>query len=231
MSKEERYFNFPIQLLEGFMQDSHTVLNNIFDYAIYTHTLRYTHDNEINVQVSSACKFFGVTAGNAIKSYHNGEMLYSSIEPNSPMVGINKDMFFDYYKDDKNEFHKVCLLGFLALRSIIQDKRYIKITNNYLWARMDGKAKSIKSIDELSAEIRKYANNYQTRKIKEALSNDWYLRTYSYYTRGFYVSFKLSMEELVLIAETNRASYKNKKRKQEEKEAREKAIKQLSAPP
>jgi hypothetical protein len=35
--------------------------------------------------------------------------------------------------------------------------------NNYWLARIDGKAKTINDIKDLSKEIRKYANEYQTK--------------------------------------------------------------------
>ncbi len=41
MKKNERYFNFPIRLLGGFLENDREVLDNIFDYALYFHSVTY----------------------------------------------------------------------------------------------------------------------------------------------------------------------------------------------
>ena len=91
---------------------------------------------------------------------------------------------------------------------------------------MDGKSKSCE-FDNLTKEIRKYANEYQTKKIKYELRDGWKLIHYSRYTRGFYVSFKLTLQELVYEAEKRRKSFRQKKQKEVEKEALKRALKRL----
>ncbi|MDP2888953.1 MAG: hypothetical protein Q8P34_08305, partial [Bacteroidota bacterium] len=93
-----------------------------------------------------------------------------------------------------------------------------KTNNLYLWARMSGNSKSIKDISELSEAVKKYANEYQTVKLKTALRDSWGLVTYSRYTRGFYVSFTLDLPALVMEAEKRRKSTKEKQYRQHEKE-------------
>jgi len=72
-------------------------------------------------------------------------------------------------------------------------------------------------VDKLPSIIQKYANEYQTVKIKNELRS-WGLVTYSRYTRGFYVSFILDLNALVIAAEGKRKSTKEKQYKQHEKE-------------
>ncbi len=226
MSKEPKYFNFPIVLLEGFLVDDKRVLKNIFDYALYAHTLDYEFGDEEQM-MSDAQEYFGVTCGNKNRTYENGENLYNSIPEKTPMVGINKDRWFDYYKNDKPEFDKVSLLGFLAIKSILQNKAYCKIDNKFWLSRMDGKAKSIKDNSELSKELLIYANEYQTKKIKSELIDNWGLVHYSRYTRGFYVSYNLNINDLVFEAEKRRKSTKEKQRKEAEQLALKKALERL----
>jgi hypothetical protein len=145
------------------------------------------------------------------------------------MVGINRDAFFDFYKSYKDEFERACLLAFLALKSIVGNKAYIKLDNLYLLSRMDGKPRATSSIAELSNEVSKYANDYQMRKIKFELSQSWGLTTYSRYTRGFYVSFTLSLEELVFEAEKRRKSLKEKQARQRECNAVQAALNRLNS--
>lgn len=222
---DKRYFNSPIQLLDGFMIDTPAVLQNILDYSLYALTLNYQHGDELE-KMKSAKNFLGINGGNDSQSYDNGEILYDSIPENSPKVGLNIDIYFDYRKNDKTEYEKICLLGFLAIKSILQSKPYCKITNKYWLSRMDGNPKSCE-IEELSESIKKYANEYQTKKIKHELRDNWNLITYSRYTRGFYVSFKLPLDKLILEAEKRRKSVRQKQYRNEEKEALEKAFREI----
>jgi hypothetical protein len=226
MEKDVRYFNFPIELLSDFLNDGSKVLNNISDYALYSHSLNMEYGDELECMKASQI-FFKITCSNIEKSLNNGKQLFDSIRPNSPMVGINLTIFWDYYKNDKSEFDKACLLAFLAIKSILNKKPYCKIDNRFLLARMDGKAKSC-DFDSLSSSIYKYANEYQTKKIKYQLSEYWNLITYSRYTRGFYVSFSLSLDELVYEAEKRRKSVKEKQKRQLQNEAVKNALIRLN---
>ncbi len=217
MANDIRYFNFPIQLLEGFLTDQLKVLNNICDYAIYDHCLKLEHGTEIQ-RITASAEYFNVTLGSVQRTLKDGKALHNSIDEKSPKVGINLTIFWDYFKNEKTEFDNVCLLAFLAIKSIVQKKTYCKVDNRFLLARMDGKAKSC-DFEQLSSEIFKYANEYQTKKIKTALRNGWSLTTYSRYTRGFYVSFSMTLESLIYEAEKRRQSTKEKQYKIAEKEA------------
>lgn len=225
MSRNERYFNFPIMLLEDFLADHKDVLNNISDYAIYEHSRELEHGTPLQ-KIKSSASFFGIIIYNKKKCLSNGKKLYDSIGLNTPTVGINFSIWWDYYNNEKCDFEKICLLGFLALKSILQQKPYCKITNAFWLARMDGRANSC-PFNELSGPIRKYANEYQTKKIKTELCLSWNLITYSRYTRGFYVSFKLDIDKLVYEAEKRRKSTKQKELKRLEKEALKKALLRL----
>ena len=95
---------------------------------------------------------------------------------------------------------------------------------------MDGNSKSV-DVSELSDEVKVYANRYQIDKIKKELIFNWYLVYYSRHTRGFYVSFKLDIEELVFEAEKKRKSVKEKQQKQAQNEALKKALERLKTAP
>ena len=222
----EKYFNFPIQFLDGFMNDDKKVLDNICDYAIYEYSLKLILGTEIENMKDSA-SYFNLTLGSEKKSLENGKTLFNSIPEKSPKVGINSSIFWDFYRNDKTEFDKICLLAFLSIKSLIGSKPYYKATNFYLWARMDGKIKAIVEVSELSIEVRNFANDYQTTKIKTVLRNSWGLVHYARYTRGFYVSFKLSLKQLISEAEKNRFSAKEKQYKEHEKEVLKQVLEQL----
>ena len=214
----ERYLNFPVVLLDSFLTDTNEVLSNIVAYACYRMIPTFGTLNEYDA-MSQTMDYFGLTITDVQMFIDRGGALYNSIDLNSPMVGLNCSTFFQYRNNFKTEFEKVCLLAHLGLRSILQNKPYCKITNIYLLSRMDGKSKAVESFNELSEALQKYCNNYQIRKFKAELVDSWSLKTYSYKTRGFYVSYKLDLNKLVFEAEKRRKKYKDKKRKNDIKEA------------
>ncbi|MBI2721963.1 MAG: hypothetical protein HYX39_07295 [Bacteroidetes bacterium] len=222
MKAEVKYFNFPIQLLDGFLNNPQKVLGDISDYALYAHCLKLQDGTETQRIIASA-KFFAIKLGNFNNTLNNGRTLYESIEERSPKVGINLSIFWDYYKNEKTEFDKVCLLAFLAIKSIVQNKTYCKVVNSYWLCRMAGYTHSCKDLMLLPPEIFKYSNEYQTKKIKKALQLSWGLKEYSHYTRGFYVSFKLTLDDLVFQVEKKKQATKEKELKQLKNEAITKA--------
>jgi len=227
---EEKYFNFPIQLLDGFLVNSNKCLSDLLYYSLYTHTFKLEYNDEMS-KFKAAAKFYNVKIRDIKRAEEIGEELFNSIPLKSPKVGLNLAMYWDYHDNHKTEFEKVCLLGFLAIKSIVQNKAYCKITNKYWLSRMDGNTCSIKDDLELSDEINKYNNEYQTKKIKTELMLNWNLITYSRFTRGFYVSFKLDIEKLVFEAEKKRKSTRLKQHKFAVKLALEKANARLQDKP
>lgn len=223
---DEKYFNVPVQLFSGFMDDSGICLNNVFNYAIYQHSTKL--EGTQLERFKAACKWYGVTAGDNSKSIAEGKELTECLSNNSPKVGLSLSVFWDFYKNEKSDFDKICLLGYLAIKSILQTKPYWKLDNKFWLSRMDGKVKAVSEIWELSESICKYSTEYQTVKIKKELRNNWGLITYSRYTRGFYVSYTLTIEQLVFEAEKRRKSVKEKQYKEREKEAIKEALKRLS---
>jgi len=227
MPESEKYFNLPIQLLSGFMQDSFKILNDIFDYCLYVKAQKLEGSETKRFQ--DAGTYFGAKIGNVRKTAENGQRLFDSIPANSPMTGMSLNIFWDFYKNYKTDFEKVCLLGYLGLKSIIQNKPYCCIGNAFWLARMDGKVISVKDFGELSDEIRKYANEYQTVKIKRALRDSWNLKFYSYHLKGCYYSFTLPQDELVFQAEKTRKKNKEIAAKKLDYLARQKALARLNA--
>ena len=219
------YFNFPIVLLKEFLIDDRECLNNIFDFAIYSY-LNKEYESDFS-QIKEAESFFGVNIGNKRRSFDNGKTLFESIPENLPFIGIRKSIWFDYYTNQKTEYQKVVLLAFIAIKSIVGKKTHCK-TNNLLWySRMEGNSHTVKNVNELSPELSEYFNEYQSKKIKNELILNWNLKHYAYYTRGFYVSFKMTLEDLIFMAEKNRKSRLLKKVKENEKAAIKRAIDRL----
>ncbi|MHA3786625.1 hypothetical protein ACX0HA_00330 [Flavobacterium hauense] len=220
-----RYFNFPVVLLQDFMTDSSNVLKNILHYAVYAHSLKLDYGDEME-RLEHSLAYYGIPLEDMDAFFCKAESIYLSMPGAVPMTGINVDVFFSYFVNDKSEFEKICLLGFLAFKSIIGRKAYFKLDNKLWLSRMDGHPRSC-GTDFLSKEVRKYSSEYMTKRIKNELKDNWGLKSYSRYTRGFYVSFELTLEDLVKVAEKNRKLVKEKQKRQEEKELVHKVLQEL----
>lgn len=228
-SEEHRYFNFPIQLLENFMVDSTDCLKNIRDYSIYKWILDVDTRGNIEQMSERAVEYFGFDLEDF--NEENGEKLYYNLSQKSPHTGINVLVFKNFYGKKKSDFEKIVLLAFLGLKSIIGNKSYAKITNDFLLGRMDGKTHKIVQLDNLSIAVRKYATPYYLKKIKEELQTEWNIKYYGRHTRGFFVSFSLSKKELIFEVEKNRKKNKLKQIKKEEEKALKLVLQNLSHNP
>lgn len=225
MSKDdERYFNFPITLLQGFLVDDKKVLDKIFDYALYNKAMKLEFGNNEDKMIA-ALDYFNVEA-NVKATLTTGKLLHNLLSSGLPTVGINKEIWFDFYKNEKTDFQKVTLLGFLAIKSILQNKSYCKLDNNFWLSRMDGKAKSVKEIFELSDELQRYSCHYQMRKIKTELELNWGLKTVS--GRGFNVSFQMSLQDLTYEVLKKRKNQKEKELRDQKEKAKQEAYKRLN---
>ena len=224
--EEIRYLNAPIQLYEGFLNNTRGCLQNIAAYALYVHLLKLEHGSQ-DEKNKAALKYYDIRSTAADKLINLGQELYDSIQPGSPMVGLKLSHWGEFLENDHSNFDKAVLLCYIALKSIICDRGYTKSVNNFMLARMDGKTHNIKSLDELSAEVRYYSTEYQLNKLKVALQKNWGLVYYAYYTRGFYYSFTMPIDSLALHVEKKRLSTWKKQNKYESDEARKKALAQI----
>ena len=212
----QKYFNFPIVLLKDFMLEHKKCLNEILAYASFAHISKVSEPSPDDV--NEAETYLGFRAGSHKLLFDLGKDLHQNTPPNSPMVGIRSGIFWQFLKEKKTDFEKISMLGFLAAKSIIGPKIYCKTNNLYWLARMDGKSHTVSSADDLTAPIRRYASEYQTKKIKNELELNWGLKYYSRYTRGFFISFSMSKKNLIYTAEKKRRSTMIKLKKQKEKE-------------
>lgn len=227
----DKYLNFPVQLLQDAFRDIRQTMDDVMNYAGYAHTLKLEHGSN-EKKMEDAGRYFGMTWGNARRSYERGKTLNDSIPQNSPMTGINKDVCFDFYDNHKTPDEIAVLLAFLAIKSIIGVKPYCKVTNGYLLARMAGMAKAEDLPRPLPEPLAQYSTRRKLDKIKSELQLNWNVNIYGTHTRGYYVSIdnKFDMNKLAFEAEKRRKSTKEKLLKQRKDEARQKALSKLTDP-
>ena len=229
MNKDEiRYLLFPIELLQE--SDIKKVCDKALDYGIYRKALDFTVEGETKVipqHIEQSMKYFGLSGGNMANMVRSGKILFDSFNHTNPMVSISKDILMQYYKEDKTKFEVLTFRAYCAIRSILGTKPYVKVTNDYLMARMYG----FRNVADFQHNESQVLPRYQLDKIKLELQKDWYLIYYSRQTRGFYVSFTLNLENLIYHAELNRELYKTKELKRTKEEAYQKAMQRLKKPP
>lgn len=212
------------------LQDAFTnierLMNDILCYAGYARTLKLEHGNE-QKKMNDAGSALGVTWGSVSGAYNRGKELFKLYPKNVPMVGINSKMLFDYMNNPKVEYEIAVFLGFLALKSIIGNKSFIRTTNEFMIARMGGYARISDMPDPLPQPLSKYTTRRMLDKIKLDLQHDWNINYYP--SRGFYVSMdhKFTLDKLALAAEKKASVNKQSLIKQKIEEAKIKALSQL----
>lgn len=231
MAQGQTYLTFPVWLLQNGLSDIRAVTDNIMNYCGYVNACKENGTEEARMKKSG--QNLGITWGNWEMVHASGKKLYENTPLRPPMTSINKDIVFDFYANRKTEFEIICFLAFAGIRSILQTKPYVKITNEYLLARMAGR-NTTKDGAIFPKEFEKYIldgvpNRYQMDKIKTELQNRWGLKLYARFTRGFYVSFegKMKFEDLVFEVEKRRKSNIEKLRKEEQQQAVNKALNRI----
>ena len=190
------YLNVPIQLLSGFIDDTRMSINDICCYSIYTHLMKLDKGT-VKEKYRTTCEWLDFEESDRDDDLRRGMVLFDRYK-NSPMTGIERKVYAEFSKTGKSNFDKACFLAFHALKSIVGDKSYQKVDNKLMWARMDGKTKTISDVSDLSEKVRFFAQEYQTLKIKRELQANWGLIYYAQQTRGFYVSFKMDLKSLIM---------------------------------
>mgnify|MGYP000983735085 CR=1 FL=1 len=197
----DRYFNFPIMLMR-MAPNIRQFCDDVMDYCIYAQSMSLNGPNAMR----DAGKHFNVTLGNIARSERDGRNLYNSIDLPAPMTGISHDLLFTFYKEHKTEHEIAALMAFLAIKSILGKKSYCRVTNEHLLSRMAGFA-SDKTMDELPEYLKQYTSRRKMNSLKMELQRNYRLKIYARYTRGFFVSFTLSLEELIREVEMKRKRY------------------------
>jgi hypothetical protein len=222
MAKDDhyRYFTFPVALLDGAFMDIHNVCQNGILYSVFDYARKLTGTNSQKMTI--AAEYYRVEY--SVCQYNRGLELFNNLPPGTPKVSLKSSLVWGFNNNGKDEFQISVFLAFAALKSILGAKPYGKTNNSFMLARMAGFSKPGKPLPE---QLEKYNNRYQLDKIKSELRINWNLQVYGIHTQGFYFSFKLSLQELVLEAEKKRKSHQLKKLKDEQNIAYTLAIKQL----
>jgi hypothetical protein len=132
-----------------------------------------------------------------------------AIPPKAIMPMIGKHILFHFRDNNKTEKELAQLLAYIAIRSIIGEKAYVKTNKLLIICRMFGYS-SIKAIEgiQVTELYKKYSNRYHIDNTLKALELDWNICIYSNRTRGLFISInnKFSLQKLVEVAEQKKRS-------------------------
>ena len=134
----------------------------------------------------------------------------------------------DYFKNEKSEFDIALLLAYMAIRSILGKKQYVKTNTKHITARMFGYSSHKAIPDELTPAIKeliqKYSSRHHMSKLLMQLKLNWHVVIYSRNTRGLYVGIGVSLDTLAMAGEKRKQKFKIELLKKAEKEAQQKAL-------
>jgi hypothetical protein len=217
MDKNRRFLNISIALLRELYIDSRRFANNAFDVGIYIYSR--TLEGDEAKQFKDASSFLNVTNGNI----QNAKRILSDLPAKYPVVGVDRDMLFNYYRYQKTEFEIICLAAFLAIKSIIGKKPYDKTNKIMIHARMFGYTSPKELPEELTPLQKKYKTRWHMDKILQELQFNWNLKILWNHNRGIYISFDLSLDKLAEIVDKQKRKTRLQELKEEKKRAIEKA--------
>lgn len=204
------YLNFPIVLLENIFTDKDDCLDFIIGFVVYQRAHQLFGEVNTGFMKLAADDLF-IILGNSQRDIKEAKA-YLKVAPNpnnlGPYVGVNKDIIFDYYKNDKTEFQIAAFCAFCAVRSILGKKVSCKTNKALIHARMFGYRSTKQMPDKMTAIQKKYLNRYHMDKLIQELELNWHLKLFGGHCRGFYLSFDLSHCDLAM--EHNKAKKKVK---------------------
>ena len=222
---ETRYLIFPVQFFEKTAVKE--ICSLAFHYGIYRKALDYLEEGESGVtidHIKQAMKYFNLQVNDLENRLKHGKYFYELHGENIPVTSINVLILIQYGKEDKTEFEVLVFRAYCAIRGILGTKAYMRLTNDYWVARMYG----FRKVSDYLVHQEKYAlKRYTLDKIKNELQNNWGLIYYSNKTRGFFVSYTLSLVDLMVHVESNKLVSKDAELKKKKQEAYEAALKRL----
>lgn len=235
MCEKAKYVNFPISLLSGAFENIETVVDNIIHYAVYRHSLNLEIGGEIR-RMRDSSNFFNVKFGNIERSIERAKKIYCSVKKGTPFASVKLKMLWDYHDNQKKECEIACFCAFCAIKSSIGDKDYVKTNKRLVVARMFGFT-DIESLESISMQrigvktenlIRKYSLRYHIDNVILELKKNWGLKLYSEHSRGFYLSFSLSVEELAVTCFEDKTDSKYKYLSKKKSKSHEYALRSKS---
>lgn len=225
MKDKPQYLNFPISLLQGFMEAPKKALANIIYYCI-------VFEMEVHQRPFDEVRkdFHMATPSDINDIWDDASELFRNTPRNQPRTGLEVGMFWEYYNENKTDEEKAILLAFLAIKSIVGMNWYYKLgKQEIIFHRMAGHTNTD---GELPDTIKPFCTRYKFDKIKAELQDHWGISFYSCHVRGMYISTELDTSLLAYQVEKRKQATKQKQEahRRRQESARNYALKELAKP-
>lgn len=206
------YYNFPITVVAGFMDDPHAALRRMIAWPTYEALKIYTSLDRGEQRLIYAMDELKYIVEDETKQdwYHFCGETYRQYK--GPRCGVSRKMWWEAVEsvDYWENADKVLFLGSLAAKSIQGNKPYALTCNRQMCARMNGRATTYASDEEMREHSNPIILAYFTRKRRQRMRRDleqqYRVATYSQRNmRGYYISTKMPLERLAAAVERKRA--------------------------
>ena len=184
-------------------------------------------------QIKQAYKFLEIK-GNYDNCLKVGKQIEKTIPEHEPFPMISKSLLFEIRDKNKAEFDLMQFATYISIRSILGKKSNCRTNKEMIICRAFGYKSKNNLPENMNPVIKELFNKYMKRyhidRILQQLELNWNVLTYSNNIRGLYVgmSNKISLEAMVLMAETKKKKNQIANLKDTKREAREKALQQLN---
>lgn len=206
------YYNFPITVVAGFMGDPHAALRRMIAWPTYEALKIYTSLDRGEQRLIYAMDELKYIVEDETKQdwYHFCGETYRQYK--GPRCGVSRKMWLeatesvDYWREDE----KVLFLGSLAAKSIQGNKPYALTCNSQMCARMNGRATTYASDEEMREQsdplILRYFSRKRWQRMRRDLDHQYRVATYSQRNmRGYYISTKMPLDRLAKAVVRKRA--------------------------
>ena len=103
------FLNIPVQLLSGFLDDTRMSIRDIYYYALYAHFIKLDKGTD-KEKYRATCEWFNFKELDREENLKHGKVLFERY-PNSPMTGIDRNLYSEYNKLEKSDFDKACFFS------------------------------------------------------------------------------------------------------------------------
>ena len=226
------YYNAPSELFRGFLLDKKypQCLGDVINYVLYAQCEKNWCSMKDCGEYAS--KALGVDFQNPKTAYKRGLQLFDELirenREKPAFFSMSHDLYWYLREKETTSEERGVILAYLAIKSMIGKREYIKANMTLLCSRMDGQTRY--RGQQISSEVAMYATRYRAHKLMNALFERYGVIFYSgnatHKVRGFYCSLTLSMAELIHRVEKARDEAKAKPY-DPLKEAQRKALEEL----
>lgn len=203
------YYNFPITVVADFMDHPEAALRRMIAWQTYDKTRRMKHERGRD-RLFYAMAEMDYTVEDKQAWYNECGETYHHYK--GPRCGISRKMWWEVmgYVDYWREDEKVLFLSFLAAKSITGNKPYALTCNRQMCARMNGRATTYASDEEMREQsaplILRYFSRKRWQRMRRDLEQQYRVATYSQKNiRGYYISAKMPLDKLAAAVERKRA--------------------------